>query len=533
MGLPFLFTRDNPTLLRAKGTLKATATPQFFQDNKIHKPDTIQIESDMSLTYSEKSQGKLSFVTPFDHQMYIAGVAKHMQINIPILANFKFDVKEGQLEAEIQPCHASQESPLFQYATQPYTSRIDITTFQPISAQPNTHPIEQTNLRTHDEIYGERQSGLALRVQLRHEREFVNMHKINNLFWDQGVMSGLYSLWEDSEIQQSQINITHIVPKSTTRKIVVRFGSQEKYYKNGDSSPAQLSDSENPIERQKQAMKSAASGIKSVRSQAYDASVEFQGEQNIKYQLTGAFAKSDVNPKSRVLIECKRKANNQVTKPFVFAFEAMNEAPNTNGLDLEYSMQNEPKVDSDMKLAFGQTYQDASKFQAKVQFRRSEERKQFLKQQPYYRECEKNQREGNKQAGPCVNMTIEANFLDRIEAQIQFDNLSEEMREFFKTIYYGSKAELWPSVEVDRQDKSGSENMVQMHAAFDPDLRSANVSFKTPAEKSTFRNLPVDDFTKHVAVTHPVYHLKARVYGKVLGISSFRCKHSVSNKKNC
>ncbi|KAJ8955350.1 hypothetical protein NQ318_003444 [Aromia moschata] len=143
--------RHSPPSTRWKETLKVTLLLRFQRIISYTYPTLCP---NCQLQNTESS----SFLTPFDHQQYIAGFDKNFQVHIPLYGTVEVDFKNGQAKAEIDVQKWHKGELLFHYSSWPYTSRTDIKELQPISLNKNTHYIKQTNYRNYERVFGKKET---------------------------------------------------------------------------------------------------------------------------------------------------------------------------------------------------------------------------------------------------------------------------------------------------------------------------------------------------------------------------------------
>ncbi|KAG5880948.1 hypothetical protein JTB14_010379 [Gonioctena quinquepunctata] len=514
IGLPFLFTHDTPMMIKVQGKLTAVSTPKLSQAGKMYIPDEINVNSDISITYASKLQSRLSVTTPFDSHQYIAGFDKHLQVTIPAQGTMKIDVKKMELRAEIAPKGSQKKNNLFYYKSWPYISKTEVTKFEPLSAQPNTLIVKKESSPRFEKIIGDKETGMAFNIEVEHERKSIDVLLLSRLFKHGNILSGMMALWDVSTIQYGKIEVSYLPDKSNTRKAIVRLGYQDKYMTEGEpevSSKWRHDETEDPLQRQQKLIARVSAEIKNVRARSVDAALEFQGSNNIKYVFTGAYSKSNVNAHSRVMFSLKRTSDSQNLKPYEAHFNSKSNIPNTNGLDLEYSLKAEPIANTDLEFEFGQSDETLSKVDVELKYGRSKERKQYLKELSMYQKCKQEMRVGDYQLPACLNMTIESNKLDRVNMTIRYTNLKPELEEALRTIYEALRFNSLPSLEVYRQQSSLKSNEILMQARFHPDLEYVNVSVQNQLEESIVRNIWVSEIARRTLVSHPVFHLRSRL----------------------
>lgn len=511
-GFPFIYTYDTPSLIRVHGFLKAVASPKVAQD-KLQQPETIQVRSDLSFTAVSKIQGRISFIAPFNKQRYIAGYDKNVQVHIPLKG--KIDWKSNNFYLELEKESFTPETRWFHYSTWPYVARVNTKDTRPVSEQQIQY-IKQDNLRAFNQVFGENQ-GIAVKVHVEHERQLQDISYLQHLLSSHGVKTALKGLWDDSNIQYSQVNLVHLENKSKTDKVILRLTSKEEYKPQGSNAQSeQFKNHENPEVRQNNAMEIVAANIKNARTSAYDLTVSFKGDETREYSLTTAYAKSNEDPKSRIFATYRRKQNSN-NKPFAITFEADSHIENTNGLDATFALDNDPKMSSEMKLSYHPASGEPSKVKASWDFDRTAQREEYLRSQPGFNKC-------TGQSPSCLNMTMEAGLFDRIKATVQYENIPKELQDALQALYYSVRYNYFPSTEVDKDQKSSSSNEVVIQGLFDPDLLSVNVSIKNPEEQLSVQNVPLNEWAKRVLVPHPVFHVGSRLFAQSLALDAYRRK---------
>ncbi|CAG9816778.1 unnamed protein product [Phaedon cochleariae] len=520
MGLPFVYTYDMPMLFQVQGELKIVASPDVSRNGQIYKPDSIRIQSDMGITVTAKMQGRLGFTTPFDHQQYIAGFDKQFQIHVPVHGNIDIDIKNGKVNFEFEAVEKHEGAHVFHYSTWPYTSRVDILNLKPLHLQPNTHVIRQQKLRHFDEIIGQKQWGMAFHVQIEHERQTLETPLLKNLFNRHGFFAGLMGSWNDATIQYSKFSVSYLPKESSTRKIVMRFGYQNKYNAHPDEVQrsvdwTQLRESSDAETLREKIMSKVAEGITNVKVEAVDASAELQGDKTIKFLFGAGYGKSVVDPKSRTLVYWRMTSDDQEFRPYEMTFESKGYIPNTNALDLEFALKHEPRADVKLVLAYGPMEGQKTRIQTDFEYSRSEDRKQYLKQLPLYQQCKHEMREGNKQSPACTNMTLAANLLDHTTVKVQYENVKPFLVEAFRTAYDALRVQYLPDTPLEA-------NQLFVRARFHPDFKFVNVTVESKDEKTEFRDIAANDWARQVFVVHPVFHLPSRMMGQAFGLQTYR-----------
>ncbi|XP_050313480.1 vitellogenin [Anthonomus grandis grandis] len=531
MGLPFLYTYDVPVLMKVEGKIRALANPAISRNNKLSKPEQISTEIKARVTCTGKTQSHLSFVTPFDHQIYMAGYDKNMYVSIPVNARLEMDVKSKEAKIEFEVEQQQQDSRLVHITSTPYTSRSDVMAISPVALRPNTYVIKshRNNHRYFDFNFGKKETGLTFRGWGHHPEQSIGFNDLVSMWQSRGVAGVWEQLWDKCSTEYSEATISFIPSQSTTRKATFRINVDQKYQKQPETqSPEdlltlnQLSSKlqkDEPKQRQQEIKKHVGSGINSALLSCSDISLEFEGDKKYEHVVGFAVAKSNADPKSRVMFYYKNKNENKQG-----ALEIRSEIPNTNGLNLDDSLDTEPSTKYNMRLQYGNSENDAFEISAQAQLSRSQERKQYLiNQDPLYHVCKEQMQQKNFQLPACQNMTIKANFLDHIKYQVQYQKLNWKLVETLEGMFKGLRVLYYPMTEI-KSISSVGQNVVEGEVQFQPeDFRQVNVTVRNTDEETVFFNISLNnELLRTLLVPHPVFHAKCRFAGLMQGQQNYR-----------
>ncbi|XP_066255189.1 vitellogenin-like [Euwallacea similis] len=531
MGIPFLYTYDMPVIVRLEGKVKATATPQVSQKDRIYTPEKIVGDVDTYITISGKVQSHLSFVTPFDHQIYMAGYDRTLHTHVPLKAHVDIDVKnkETKIEVEIQEKHEGAR--LLHFSSTPYTSRSDVMTIRPVALRPNTLIIkDQEKQHTFFDIeFGKKQTGLSFRAWGHHPVQSFNLGSLAAMWQSENFITLWDELWDKAALTHTEASLRFNPSQSTMRKVTFRikhsyeYKQQPEVQKEEDflslSQLATKLQSDEPQQRQQELFKHVGSGIKSARLYSTDISMECEGDEKVQHFLGYAVAKSNAGSLSKALIYYKNK--NQNTQS---AFELRADVPNTNGLDLTHSLDTEPFAKITCKIHHGKADNKEARISAEVNMTRSKARKQYLTtQEPLYSVCKEQMQEGNFQLPACQYMTIRANYLDDIKYKVQYENLNKHFVEYVDDAFKAAFVYYFPMTEFETVSAE-ADNTVKGSVQFQPeDLSQVNATFIIKDEQYKIYNQSCDsEIVRAVWVPHPVFHIGARLWGFARGQKNFR-----------
>lgn len=531
LGLPFVFTVDVPLLVKLDLQVKGQITPQLSNGKRFYKPDSISAKVEGHVTISTKSETKMILVTPFDHQIYLAGFDTNNQLHLPVDLNVEANLQKGTLKIESELEKSDKKSSWLHMSSWPYTSRSDVMELTPIPLRPHTHQIKSQEQTSFDFTLGQKKTGIAVRVWGYKPQNSLNIWNMVNLWKSEGVLSVLQKIVDFSRMQPTTLNVALIPQESKCRKVVLKFGIKNQYKSEPQSerpeeflslqevSAKTQNDRE---ERQNNLMRHVSAGVQNARTKSVDAECQFVGDETYQYNFMVAYSKSNVYPLSRLIAFYKSKSEQNAREA---CFELKSKIPNTNGLDFTYSSTNKPKAEYELWYQQSQKEHQPAELKATIQLTRSESRQNALKNLPMYNSCRKEMQEGNNQLTACQNMTIESNYLDDIKAKIQLKNLPEQCLESMSMAFNTLQVAYYQNVEIEPNREEVSENEIHLRAQFEPkNLRQVNVTFWTQSEQSKFYNIHLNQLAKSVLVPHPVFHLKSRLMAVAMAQQNIRRK---------
>lgn len=81
--------------------------------------------------YASKTQSKLGFVTPFNHQRYLTGYDSNTQVHLPLKVKIDVDVENTKVYVKLQPLNPNKYQKIAEYSTMAYTTKHDILDLTP------------------------------------------------------------------------------------------------------------------------------------------------------------------------------------------------------------------------------------------------------------------------------------------------------------------------------------------------------------------------------------------------------------------
>lgn len=131
-GLPFVYSLHVPTIKKF---------------SVISKPD-MKSKFDVRLLTSSKHQGRVGFITPFNHQAFLSDI-NNMQIVLSCKLDFHLNDEKSRLDIALQPLKQNSKTRLGHYSVIPYTSQYEIISLHPLLLEKDTHQIQEKKNNTY------------------------------------------------------------------------------------------------------------------------------------------------------------------------------------------------------------------------------------------------------------------------------------------------------------------------------------------------------------------------------------------------
>ncbi|EFA11302.1 vitellogenin [Tribolium castaneum] len=528
-GLPLIYTFDVPTLVHIESEMQASANPSVYSEQGLQQPETVDLEYKINAFVSGRVQSQLGFFAPFNHKRYSSGYDKNFQVVVPqISGKVHLNVENKQATLEAENTDSQKNTNLVHYSSWPYTSVYEI-----FDVEPKNQIIEKENPHRVNTIIGDKSTGIAFYFKMISSRP-IDCGFMYDRLRKQDLVSALLGSWVDDNMQHIQIDLGIDSDKSTTNKVVVHLGHQHTYNSNLNRQPAPEMSSryqaaQESWERQKEFLKNCSKDIRAVRAHVVDAIVLFEGQRIVKYTSTLAGARSDIDPRGRVLMQMEK--DNQHDKPMRVFFAANTKIPNTNSLNLKYALEFDPTSTIQIQGVIEKKSGNDAQINAKLTLAKSEERKQYLKELPQYEKCQKEMQEGNYQLPACAMLTAQANLLDQFSFEMNYHNIDKVVVNSTYKLYTVLRHYMYPRVSEDilMENEQVQKDRLQVKGQFSPCLSRVNASVVTEYGKVDFNNVKVQDWAKALLVSHPVHHVKSRLGGYALNYETYKANCMVDS----
>lgn len=514
-GLPFYSTYKTPTVMSVRGEAKVRAD----SESQSSVPKSVTASGETRVVLGMKVQERFGFVVPFENQEYIVGLDKNLQVHLPIRSEVEFDKNKKEIRIRLQPRKDAQEVKVLQYRTQPFTSKHDITSLEPVSSDKNTNTIHQEKARKSSlELNDQNQKQ---RVQFNWERrtndpkqenESNDKRRQNAMESAQKMARSIASMFspESTETEYEKYSVKVNPQNDMSMEIRVSTDSlkaeSNQSGESDDGSPnAKAPHLERGLgerERKQKLMKEASKKINAAEANAVDISVQLGTETEPVVSITAAMAKSNVDEKSRVLVYAATNMKNDKDHHLSAAVES--KTPNTLSMDFEETLKANTPREFDAEIHFGKRTEDndensENKIKIQGKAKQTENRKNEIRQSRDAQECSKEKsRTGNKMSPACERANQRAASVNIGEMTITLENESRLKPLLLRAVdAVESLARDSDRVEVskDREDKE-EKNKVKVSFETSSDDEEVDVTVKTPEAKYQFNDIKMSSGSK-------------------------------------
>lgn len=542
-GFPFIFSLKRPTLVQSGGRVQLRSSPNMAEgnDNEVRIPKSINITAEVEMVYSTNVDARVGFITPHNHQRYTAGYNKKAQIYLPLRVRADIDLRNNEVESEIRPLHPKKDVKILHASSWPYTAREDILALRPVAENKETKAIHTRPARQFDEDIGDKATGLNFNVRGKHEKEFYDFAE----FYQKLQQNDLTSAWMFTQAASSpehyNFNVEFQPERSSTNviKIAVNYD-----YENGDdddqtnqptsqeqkhprarfnAAAAQQknknlaipeSTSANSERRRLQFLHSAGVEIDRSQNTVVDLSIVFDGKYKAEYVATIATATSLVDQKSRVLafVAANPARPTEKFNNVEVCFQGEAKFANAPELNFKNALNNDATSSAQFELVYGDkcNSKSANKIQGKAKMQQTEELKDRIRNDPMAKLCAEQMDQGNNLLPACQNLTDRANTLNRFDATIEFDKITEHFKN--QTNKWANWARQWayPYLSEDITH-NGQKNKIQIQALLNNNMRYANLTIETPENLVQLRQVRLQPWAQTILTVNPNLNMWERV----------------------
>lgn len=530
MSFPFIYTLKRPSLMNVGGQIQVGNL----------RSKNVNAQGEIRIVSAHITESKMGFITPYDKKFYIAGYSKNMMLNVPISVKVVMDMEKQNLIVDVAPVQPELNENILHIATTPYTAQDSILNTKTGPLAKRVHVIHNNEDQKYETIIG-KDNGIAFKVLASHEKHnIVDFHTMHETVKAYGRWAPLIALIRERNIRHSKMSIEYLARESNIPAIQFRLSykqmksqegqTEEQSEMNMDALRAIPVDQEET--RQQQFLRTVSAGLKAPSASVVEVAALFKGNQQRKYIATFATAQNILDNKYQQLWYLFRSAGKDA-KEFKMFGSASTKTTDSPRLNFIQALSADSKLMSNVQILFG-SEQEPSELKWKVQFDKTEERRQALQRSPMAHLC-KRQMEENKQFqhSVCANMTIQATLMDRVMIECQHKNIDIVTKNMLKkamnSLHFLGYDYLEEKIEASERV---NENTITIRAQMEPArLEAMNVTIQTPKTVTFFKNIRVNEWVLPLVSANteisPLALFTAKAQRRVQG----NCKYSKNFKK--
>ncbi|KAK6620190.1 hypothetical protein RUM44_006591 [Polyplax serrata] len=505
-GLPFVYTLDTPMYVGLKGKVQVEL-PEIKTSRKGYKiPQTATVSTNFEVTYSVNKHGQISFVTPYDHQRYIAGYKKQAHFNLPVKGSLTVDIPKRHLQLEVKPVDKRGDYKIVHYSTIPYTAVQNVVDFKPITQGTNTKVTEPKTFKQINEHYGGKYLGMTFRLEGKTGKRNVDLKKlVYDLFERHDLTSGTIFPTVETSIDSTHVDLYFDSKLSTVEGLgltaTYRQVTPKEVQHETDTKKAFVPTPDAQT-RVKQFYEQASAGIKGATVYVLDLGLKVQGSKPIQYVGTIACARSPIDAPTKVLAYLHKSGSEN----YEICYEQRVTDAYVSPVDLEKAIQTEAHSEVTAELKFGEKCGTGAKVVLNGKLERTQERREYVQTLPQVQKCKTEMQQGIKYSANCRNATLQAGLLDKYRFTVKYEGVPETIKNVTYHTYSLLRHFGYPYVteRLTFGENTQGQQQVELDVNFSPDLKTTNIYVSAPTGVAEFRDVHVGKYTRTLAVVHPV-----------------------------
>lgn len=445
-GLPFTYTSNKPIL----GQIEARNT-----DAEIKK-HAETVKSVFNILFATRSQKRFGFVTPFEHQQYLAGVDRDFSVQVPLEFRGKQQHTEDQtsLEMRLIPQSNQQTQKLMHISTLPFVLRHDIQDLQPLlwgdrkmervmlaneRQGVSQQGIPQEGVSHHSASFGagifrivteseitERKNDNLIRMLTApHEEEDIHYKKIDVLVDSNAANFGI------------RLNVAHVQSDSDNTANQPPESQTLETFTVTDGKP-------NSEVRKKQFLTELGKSIQPTTNHVWDIDVEYPTlQKQNRLVFTFGLGHNRVDEKYRILLY----SNVQSAKDGNVDYEVLGTGTlrlsQKTPLDFTRTINHKPESTLEFLLQQGKDLSnEKEKVHVQATMMQSDKLKNMIKNCAIVKKCENEIQQGNKGLHACQKATQLAQMLDHMKLSMRIESeqqqrVVDEIFDFLSSMFSG------------------------------------------------------------------------------------------------
>ncbi|CAK9795283.1 Vg [Anthophora quadrimaculata] len=417
-GLPFVYTFKvlNLKKLNGDGQLNMAPRVEFSAKYKVRA------------VYARKIQGRVGFVTPFEHQHFIAGVDVNFQAFAPVKVDLNLNIMKRNLQLKVWPLKGEEKARLIHYKVIPYTSNRDILSLRPVIKEQNTHMAITDDIKS---FTLPREGKKIMKLD-------VEADKSDTDFW----RIGFDNIWEkimipwtlDSDkyrnvdlslnLEQQQVDPVEFIVAFDTMDMKPEATNSAEW-----TSTAKAVEPSNKgrdsTDRRMQFLKEAAKGVKSPRLGVVDVQLETPGEWGMRNVFTYAWSDSNMDSRERTLFYLHFELPRENSKLEVCTAIQSKTTPESL-FPYGEAIKTQPKSEFDADVRFGESCSNGEQMNINGVGVQTDRLRKSLEDDALMKLCQEQMQQGNKILKACQNAAAKLMILDQVNVSV--NNVPEKLQ---------------------------------------------------------------------------------------------------------
>ena len=475
-GLPFVHTFNIPVLFRMAGTVQA----------ELKAGNSVAAKNSLRLVHAKKIQGRIGFVTPFDHQQLIAGIDLNFQMFAPLKWSMNLNTPKRSFEMKLWPMKGEEKARLLHYSVVPFTAIHDILSLRPLLTEKTTQRVRPENLKTVTIPDSDSGSKIKINMEAIATDELLDLKNLDMDKW----INMLMNPWSMDNDNYRNVNVFVNAKRDLVEPVVLTVSTERVELSPDDNNDnaawtskalaMEPSDKESRSEaRKKQMLTEAARGIRSAMSTVIDAHLHVPDE--LKTTLTIATANSNVEKKGRTLLYMRNSMDRSGRTPTTVELCAAAQAKATpNGTPFsDQATQTRSKLDLDVDVRVGSSCSEGEQITVNGKATQTKNLSEQIKKSALMKECQRQMEQGNRMLRACQNVATLSMILDELNLTVnmQSRNVATLITEMFSRMRNTKLLSIQSDLKtLENADRS----KIDIRAKLSDDLKKIDLSVRSP-----------------------------------------------------
>ncbi|KOX68248.1 Vitellogenin, partial [Melipona quadrifasciata] len=416
-GLPFVHTFKIPVLHKLTGNAQG----------EMKAGRSIAMKNSFRFVHAKKIQGRIGFVTPFDHQQFMAGIDLNFQMFAPLKFSLNLNTPKRNMEMKFWPMKGEEKARVLHYSVVPFTAIHDVLNLRPLLTEKTTQIIRPENLRSVTLPDSDPNSKIKVNVEAVTNDVLFDLKNLDIDKW----INMILNPWSMDNDNFRNVNVFVNLKRDLVDPIVLNLSTERlELSSNNDDAlwtskvlAIEPSDKESRSEaRKKQLLIEAAKGIKSAISSVLDIHLHIPDE--VKTTLTIATANSNVEKAGRTLLYLRNSIDRNDKTPSTVELCAAAQAkvtPNEMPF-INQAIQTKPKVDLDMDLRVGSTCSEGEQIAINGKAIQTKTLSDMVKKSALMKECQKQMEQGNNMLNACQKAAAFSMVFNALDLSVNFQS---------------------------------------------------------------------------------------------------------------